>query len=136
MQPEPATIRVVIAEDGVLLRAGLAGLLERFGFQTVAAVGDAEALKNAVAEHPVDLVITDIPYGRTISYAQLATRVGKPTATRAVGAANGRNPLSIVLPCHRVIGADGSLTGYGGGLPIKTFLLTLEGALPAAPALL
>ena len=60
MQPEPATIRVVIAEDGVLLRAGLAGLLERFGFQTVAAVGDAEALKNAVAEHPVDLVITDI----------------------------------------------------------------------------
>ena len=59
MQPEPATIRVVIAEDGVLLRAGLAGLLERFGFQTVAAVGDAEALKNAVAEHPVDLVITD-----------------------------------------------------------------------------
>lgn len=60
MQPEPATIRVVIAEDGVLLRAGLAGLLERFGFQTLAAVGDADALKNAVAEHPVDLVITDI----------------------------------------------------------------------------
>ncbi|HEU4992171.1 MAG TPA: methylated-DNA--[protein]-cysteine S-methyltransferase [Luteimonas sp.] len=80
--------------------------------------------------------LADIPYGRTISYAQLASSIGKPTATRAVGAANGRNPLSIVLPCHRVIGADGSLTGYGGGLPIKTFLLTLEGALPAAPTLL
>jgi methylated-DNA-[protein]-cysteine S-methyltransferase len=80
--------------------------------------------------------LADIPYGTTISYAQLATRIGKPTAPRAVGAANGRNPLSIVLPCHRVIGADGSLTGYGGGLPIKTFLLTLEGAMPATPTLL
>jgi methylated-DNA-[protein]-cysteine S-methyltransferase len=80
--------------------------------------------------------LADIPYGKTISYAQLATRIGKPAATRAVGAANGRNPLSIVLPCHRVIGADGSLTGYGGGLPIKTFLLALEGALPVSPALL
>lgn len=81
--------------------------------------------------------LADIPYGRTISYAELANSIGKPTATRAVGAANGRNPLSIVLPCHRVIGADGSLTGYGGGLPVKTFLLALEGALPAAaPTLL
>lgn len=76
--------------------------------------------------------LADIPYGQTISYAQLASRIGKPTAMRAVGSANGRNPLSIVLPCHRVIGADGSLTGYGGGLPIKTFLLNLEGALPAS----
>lgn len=76
--------------------------------------------------------LADIPYGETISYAQLASRVGKPSATRAVGAANGRNPLPIVLPCHRVIGADGSLTGFGGGLPTKQFLLTLEGALPGA----
>ena len=60
---------------------------------------------------------------------ELARRVDKPTATRAVGAANGRNPLPIVLPCHRVIGADGSLTGFGGGLPTKQYLLTLEGAL-------
>ena len=74
--------------------------------------------------------LADIPYGQTISYAQLALRVGKPTAMRAVGAANGRNPLPIVLPCHRVIGADGSLTGFGGGLPTKQFLLELEGALP------
>ena len=73
-----------------------------------------------------------IPYGATISYAELAQRVGKPTATRAVGAANGRNPLPIVLPCHRVIGADGTLTGFGGGLPMKQFLLNLEGALPVA----
>ena len=71
-----------------------------------------------------------IPYGATISYAQLAQRVGKPTATRAVGAANGRNPLPIVLPCHRVIGIDGALTGFGGGLPLKEFLLKLEGAMP------
>ncbi len=73
--------------------------------------------------------LAEIPFGETISYAQLAARVGKPTATRAVGAANGRNPLPIVLPCHRVIGADGSLTGFGGGLPTKQFLLRLEGAL-------
>jgi methylated-DNA-[protein]-cysteine S-methyltransferase len=74
--------------------------------------------------------LANIPFGGTISYAELALRVGRPTATRAVGAANGRNPLPIVLPCHRVIGADGSLTGFGGGLPTKEFLLQLEGALP------
>jgi len=74
--------------------------------------------------------LATIPYGETISYAQLASRIGRPGAVRAVGAANGRNPLPIVLPCHRVIGADGSLTGFGGGLPTKQFLLKLEGALP------
>ena len=74
--------------------------------------------------------LAGIPYGSTISYAELASRVGRPKAMRAVGAANGRNPLPIVLPCHRVIGADGSLTGFGGGLPTKEFLLSLEGALP------
>lgn len=78
--------------------------------------------------------LATIPYGETLSYAQLAMRVGRPTATRAVGAANGRNPLPIVLPCHRVIGADGSLTGFGGGLPTKRFLLELEGALAKAGA--
>lgn len=67
-----------------------------------------------------------IPYGETISYGQLAHRVGKPNAARAVGAANGSNPLPIVLPCHRVIGADGSLTGYGGGFRFKVALLDLE----------
>jgi methylated-DNA-[protein]-cysteine S-methyltransferase len=76
--------------------------------------------------------LRDVPYGETISYATLAARIGKPSAVRAVGAANGRNPLPIVVPCHRVIGADGSLTGFGGGVPTKQFLLQLEGALPAA----
>ncbi|MBN8714954.1 MAG: methylated-DNA--[protein]-cysteine S-methyltransferase [Xanthomonadales bacterium] len=67
-----------------------------------------------------------IPYATTINYGELARRVGNPAASRAVGAANGRNPLSIIVPCHRVIGANGTLTGYGGGLPIKQFLLELE----------
>ncbi|MEO5830534.1 MAG: methylated-DNA--[protein]-cysteine S-methyltransferase [Rhodanobacter sp.] len=67
-----------------------------------------------------------IPYGTTISYGELARRVGNPAASRAVGAANGRNPLSIVVPCHRVIGSNGSLTGFSGGLPIKQKLLALE----------
>jgi len=67
-----------------------------------------------------------IPYGETWSYGQLARRIGKPEASRAVGAANGQNPLPIILPCHRVIGADGSLTGFGGGLKIKQKLLELE----------
>jgi len=72
--------------------------------------------------------LREIPYGTTISYAELARRIGRPAASRAVGAANGRNPLPIVVPCHRVIGADGSLTGFGGGLPVKRALLELEGA--------
>jgi methylated-DNA-[protein]-cysteine S-methyltransferase len=70
--------------------------------------------------------LTTIPYGETVSYGELARRVGRPTACRAVGAANGRNPIPIIIPCHRVIGADGSLTGFGGGLPIKRRLLLLE----------
>jgi|SRR5579864_147689 len=71
-----------------------------------------------------------IPYGKTWSYGQLAERVRRPKASRAVGAANGQNPIPVIIPCHRVIGADGSLTGFGGGLPIKRKLLAIEGALP------
>lgn len=71
--------------------------------------------------------LAQIPFGATWSYRQLAERIGRPTATRAVGAANGRNPLPIVLPCHRVIGNNGALTGFGGGLPTKAALLKLEG---------
>ena len=70
--------------------------------------------------------LTRIPYGTTISYGELARRVGRPGAARAVGSANGHNPVGIIVPCHRVIGADGSLTGYGGGLPRKTWLLEHE----------
>jgi O-6-methylguanine DNA methyltransferase len=78
--------------------------------------------------------LATIPFGVCWSYRELAQAIGQPAAVRAVGAANGRNPLPIVLPCHRVIGADGSLTGFGGGLPIKQALLRLEGALPAQEA--
>jgi methylated-DNA-[protein]-cysteine S-methyltransferase len=70
--------------------------------------------------------LQEIPYGNTVSYAQLAARLGRPSAARAVGAANGRNPLSIVVPCHRVVGADGALTGYVGGTDCKRWLLDHE----------
>ena len=90
------------------------------------------APRGTAFQQQVWLALREIPYGETISYAQLARRLDMPTATRAVGAANGRNPLPIVVPCHRVIGADGSLTGFGGGLPTKRFLLELEGVLETA----
>ena len=67
-----------------------------------------------------------IPYGETRSYKEVAAAIGKPRAVRAVGAANGRNPIPIIIPCHRVIGSDGSLTGFGGGLEVKRALLALE----------
>lgn len=70
--------------------------------------------------------LQDIPYGETQSYGQLAGKIGRPSAVRAVGLANGRNPIAVVIPCHRVIGSDGSLTGYGGGLDRKRYLLDLE----------
>jgi methylated-DNA-[protein]-cysteine S-methyltransferase len=76
--------------------------------------------------------LTTIPYGETVSYGGLARRLGRPAASRAVGAANGQNPIPIVIPCHRVIGADGSLTGFGGGLAIKRQLLDLEAGVSGA----
>jgi methylated-DNA-[protein]-cysteine S-methyltransferase len=86
---------------------------------------------------PLDLIGTDfqkkvwtallgIPFGETRTYGELATQIGQPTAARAVGAANGKNPISIITPCHRAIGSDGSLTGFAGGLEAKLYLLTLE----------
>jgi len=72
--------------------------------------------------------LLQIPYGETVSYGELARRIGRPKAQRAVGAANGSNPLPIIVPCHRVIGSNGSLTGYGGGLDIKRHLLDIESA--------
>jgi methylated-DNA-[protein]-cysteine S-methyltransferase len=71
--------------------------------------------------------LLDIPWGETRSYAQIARQLGRPTASRAVGAANGRNPISIIAPCHRVLGSDGKLTGFAGGLAAKAHLLALEG---------
>ena len=74
--------------------------------------------------------IAHIPYGATTTYGEIARRIGRPGAARAVGAATGANPIPILIPCHRVIGAGGSLTGYGGGLDVKGALLRLEGILP------
>ncbi len=76
--------------------------------------------------------LLEIPFGSTASYGEIARRVGAPRAVRAVGGANGRNPIAIVIPCHRVIGGDGSLTGFGGGLERKRFLLELEGGPPGS----
>lgn len=73
--------------------------------------------------------LLNIPFGETISYGELARRIGNPNASRAVGSANGANPISLVVPCHRVIGANGKLTGYGGGLDLKEKLLTWERAI-------
>jgi len=78
-------------------------------------------------QHEVWALLAEIPYGTTVSYGALAHRLGKPGSARAVGHANGRNPLPIVLPCHRVVGTDGSLTGFGGGLAVKRWLLRHEG---------
>jgi len=83
-------------------------------------------------QHRVWDRLATIPSGETRSYGQLAAELGDPHLTRAVGTANGRNPLSIIVPCHRVIGSDGSLTGYAGGIDRKLFLLRLEGVLPPA----
>ena len=76
-----------------------------------------------------------IPFGETRSYGQLAAQIGHPTAVRAVGAANGQNPIPIIAPCHRVVGSTGKLVGFGGGLPRKVHLLTLEGVLSAEMAM-
>jgi methylated-DNA-[protein]-cysteine S-methyltransferase len=100
------------------LAAYFAGRLKRFDL-TIAPEGTP-------FQRDVWSALTKIPYGETISYGELTRRLGRPRASRAVGAANGRNPIPIVVPCHRVVGANGSLTGFGGGLPIKRRLLELE----------
>jgi len=90
------------------------------------------AMRGTAFDREVWSALCTIPFGTTWSYGELARAVGRPAAARAVGAANGRNPLGIVVPCHRVIGKNGALTGYAGGLPRKTWLLAHEGALPRA----
>lgn len=84
------------------------------------------ALTGTPFQRRVWFALNSIPYGETLTYGELAREIGQPTAARAVGLANGKNPVSIVVPCHRAIGADGSLTGYGGGLARKQQLLALE----------
>jgi len=88
------------------------------------------APEGTVFQQKVWQELRHIPYGATLSYGELARRIGNPNASRAVGLANGRNPISIIVPCHRVIGASGKLVGYGGGLSRKEILLALEGAGP------
>ncbi|HEY4188648.1 MAG TPA: methylated-DNA--[protein]-cysteine S-methyltransferase [Polyangia bacterium] len=92
-------------------------------------------LEGTAFQQRVWQALLTIPFGETRSYAEQARAIGRPTATRAVGAANGRNPISIIVPCHRVIGSDGSLTGYAGGEPTKRWLLTHEGGTARGPQL-
>ena len=100
------------------MRAYFAGDLEDFDLQL--------APEGTPFQQSVWKELCTIPYGETISYGELARRIGNPKASRAVGLANGSNPIPIIIPCHRVIGSNGKLTGYGGGLPIKEKLLALE----------
>ena len=102
------------------LKAYFAGDLKTFEF--------AFDLAGTSFQNSVWKTLLNIPYGETNTYSQIAALIGKPKAVRAVGAANGANPLPIIVPCHRVIGRSGSLTGFGGGLPAKLFLLELEAA--------
>jgi len=83
--------------------------------------------KGTAFQQEVWKALLDIPYGRTVSYLDIAKKLGDPNSTRAVGAANGQNPISIIIPCHRVIGNNGHLTGYGGGIEKKKWLLEFEG---------
>lgn len=82
--------------------------------------------KGTAFQESVWQALTQIPYGETCSYGELAAKIGKPRASRAVGAANGVNPIPVIIPCHRVIGSSGKLTGFGGGIETKQFLLALE----------
>jgi methylated-DNA-[protein]-cysteine S-methyltransferase len=131
---EPRLLRLLALHYGATsLSTGRATETVRAAFQAYFE-GDLTALYDvpwATAgtefQRTVWAALTRIPAGRTTSYGALAAAIGKPSATRAVGLANGSNPVAIVVPCHRVIGADGSLTGYGGGLPRKRWLLEHEG---------
>jgi methylated-DNA-[protein]-cysteine S-methyltransferase len=119
LTPSPATFGEVTAQ----LEAYFAGDLKEF---TVPLAPSGTPFQLAVWTE-----LTKIPYGSTVSYGDIARALGKrPVASRAVGLANGANPISVIVPCHRVIGSDGSLTGYGGGLERKELLLRLEGATP------
>jgi len=120
VRPAPAwhEDRAALAEAIRQLRAYFAGELETFDLPL--------APQGTPFQLEVWRRLCDIPYGETISYGELARRIGNPQASRAVGLANGANPISIVIPCHRVIGSNGKLTGYGGGLAVKEQLLALE----------
>ncbi len=111
----------VIAEVHKQVLEYCAGKRKKFDLQLAA--------QGSEFQRAVWKALTKIPYGETTSYGALAKKLGQPGAARAVGLANGQNPIWLIVPCHRVIGADGSLTGYAGGLPLKKALLEHEGAL-------
>jgi methylated-DNA-[protein]-cysteine S-methyltransferase len=115
----------VIAEAGRQLEAYWSGELFEFDLPL--------APRGTPFQHKVWSALRTIPYGHTASYGDIARKIGAPTASRAVGAANGRNPIAIVVPCHRVIGSNGTLTGYAGGLEMKRSLLDLEAKFAKAP---
>jgi O-6-methylguanine DNA methyltransferase len=115
---EPVQDTERLAEAADALRGYFAGTVRAFDLPL--------DLRGTPFQRDVWSALCEIPYGETRSYRDVAARIGRPTAVRAVAAANARNPVAIVVPCHRVIGADGSLRGYGGGLPIKRALLDLE----------
>ncbi len=117
-QPDWIENSTVFAEPIRQLRAYFAGELETFDLPL--------APKGTRFQQQVWRELLNIPYGETISYGQLAKHIGNPNASRAVGLANGSNPIPIIIPCHRVIGSNGKLSGYGGGLPIKEKGLALE----------
>lgn len=111
--------------------AGAATRLRRFLAGDLAALEEQPVeMRGTEFQRAVWTALRRIPAGTTWTYSQLAEAIGRPTAVRAVGAANGANPVSLFVPCHRVIAADGTLWGYGGGLPAKAWLLRHEGALP------
>lgn len=120
-RPEWHRAEAPFAEASRQLAAYFAGELRQFTLPLHLSGTD---FQNSVWRH-----LSTIPFGETQSYGQVANALGRPKACRAVGAANGNNPLPIILPCHRVIGASGALTGFGGGLPTKEFLLRHEGVL-------
>lgn len=110
--------------------AGIGGVLSRYFGGEIAAIDAVPVELNGTPfQKTVWAALRRIPFGTTISYAELARRIGEPAAVRAVGTANGANPVAVIVPCHRVIGTNGTLTGYGGGLERKQWLLSHEGVL-------
>ncbi len=113
-----------------VLRQAVAQLAEYFAGQRTRFDLPLDLQGGTAFQKAVWTALLGIPAGQTVSYGAISQRIGKPAAVRAVGAAVGRNPVSVVVPCHRVLGGDGALTGYAGGLDRKTALLRLEGVLP------
>lgn len=113
-----------------VLRQAVAQLAEYFAGQRTRFDLQLDLQGGTAFQRAVWTALLGIPAGQTVSYGAISQRIGKPAAVRAVGAAVGRNPVSVVVPCHRVLGGDGALTGYAGGLERKTALLRLEGVLP------